>query len=173
MRKSLWIILAVLLISIGASNVKADSYTVTFQCTGTCDSIPIATNNPVSFPFPTIDVKWEGIDFVLTFYNPIQVSHTYVWMGNLNDYQPFPGNPTYPVDLVFSIGDPTTGFGALSIVNTVFEGPLRGEVADTGTVVFTPTPEPGSAAVMLIGVALLGFLMFLRSSRASELAKPI
>ena len=156
MRKSFWIILTSLFVSIGASDAKADSSTVTFQCTGTCDSIPIATNNPVSLPFPTIDVTWEGIDFVLTFYNPIVTSDTYVWTGNLNDYKNLPGN-TYPVDLVFGAGDSTTGFGALSIVNTVFEGSVpRGEVADTGTVVFTP--EPGSLALMLAGFGLV-FMM--------------
>jgi hypothetical protein len=167
---------AALFVSVGASRATADSYNLTFQCTGTCDSIPIATNNPVSFPFPTIDVTWEGIGFNLTFFNPGPLSSlasdTYVWNGFLDDYQLFPGNPTYPVNLIFFIADSNTPSFARDEVNTAFEGPVRGEVVDTGTVVITPAPEPGSAAVTLIGIALLGFLMVLRSSRASGLAKP-
>jgi hypothetical protein len=154
MTKSLLIILVVLLTSIGASNASADSSTVTFQCTGTCDSIPIATNNPVSFPFPTIDVRWEGIEFDLTFNNPGEAaSDTYIWNGFLNDYQPFPGNPTYPVELIFIIFDSDTMNFAMSRFNGAFEGAVRPEVADAGTVAFTP--EPSSLALMLAGVWLV------------------
>jgi hypothetical protein len=147
--------LAVLFVSIGASNAHADSYTVTFQCTGTCDSIPIATNNPISFPSSTIDVLWEGIGFHLTFSNPGDVaSDSYVWYGFLDDYQIIPG--TYPVTLIFIIVDSNTGNTARDEVNTAFEGTVRPEVVDTGTVVITP--EPSSLVSMLAGVGLV-FLM--------------
>ena|ERR1700730_1603704 len=150
MRKSLWMLLAVLFVSIGASNAHADSY-VTFQCTGTCDSIPIATNNPMSFPSSTIDVLWEGIGFHLTFSDPHDAaSDSYVWYGFLDDYQIIPG--TYPVTLIFIIVDSNTGNAARDQVNTAFEGTVIPQVADTGNVV---TPEPSSLVSLLAGVGLV------------------
>lgn len=156
MTKSLWIILVVLLTTLGASNAHADSFTVTFQCTGTCTApaLPVATNNPVSFPNPTIDVLWEGNVFSLTFNNPGAVaSDTYIWDGFLDDFQLIPGSPTFSVTLIFFIIDSNTGNTARDEVNTAFEGPIVPEVGDTGTVVITP--EPGSLALMLAGIGLV------------------
>jgi hypothetical protein len=119
--------------------------------------LPVATNNPISFPSPTIDVLWEGNDFGLTFSNPGEAaSDTYIWDGFLDDFQPFPGNPTYPVTLIFIIFDSNTGNSARDEVHTSFEGAVVPEVVDTGTVVITP--EPSSLALILAGFGLV-FLM--------------
>jgi hypothetical protein len=160
MRKYLWIILAALFVSVGTSNANADSYTDTFRCTGTCDSIPIAISNLGGFPSPTIDVLWEGFEFDLTFNNPGEAAgDTYVWDGFLDDFQPLPGNPTYPVNLIFVITDTSTGDSARGMVSTAFEGAVVPEVVDAGTLVITPTPEPGSASLMLVGLGLIGLLL--------------
>jgi hypothetical protein len=151
-------VLAVLFVSIGASNAHADSYTVTFQCTGTCTApaLPVAANNPISFPSPTIDVLWEGQSFNLTVQNGL-AGGTYIWDGFLDDYQPFPGNPTYPVTLIFVIFDPNDpSVGAMDQVHTSFEGNVTAEVVDTGTMT---VPEPSSVVFMLIGVSMLGLLL--------------
>jgi hypothetical protein len=159
MTKSLWIILVVLLTTVGASNAHADSFNVTFQCTGTCTApaLPVATNNPISFPSPTIDVLWEGNGFALTFTDPgDKASDAYIWDGFLDDFQLFPGSPTFSVDLIFIIQDTNTGNTARDEVHTAFESPIVPEVVDNGTVVITP--EPGSLALLLAGVGLV-FLM--------------
>jgi hypothetical protein len=74
MRKSLWIVLAVLLVAIGAPNAHADSteYTLSFTLT---DGTPIAMSdgtvmlNNTTGLFTTFLVNWDGVVFDFSGYS--------------------------------------------------------------------------------------------------------
>src|ERR1700719_2599986 len=87
MRKSLWIMLAVLLVAIAAPNAHADSFTATFTCTvGTCTSpLPVATD--VTFPVSTTwTITFAGATFGLDSNNIFSLpTATYEWgTGRVN-----------------------------------------------------------------------------------------
>jgi hypothetical protein len=167
MRKnSKWVVLAVLLVAIGAPNAQADSYTPTFTCTGTCVSLPTAPG--VTFPSPTtIQVTWNGFLFDIPIVNPL----------------PPPLSPPLPLPL------PTDSYEWSATVETCSQCAITGFVAvigivdldiatsptshqeygdfienvsgpsvlDSGTLSFASvaTPEPNSVALVLPGVGLL------------------
>jgi hypothetical protein len=171
MRKLLWITLAALFVSVGASNANADSYTVTFQCNGSCVApVPVVTNNPVAFPFPTLDVSWQGVGFVLTF-DPIlpgvvEATDIITWEAFQNNYSLGPNVPIYSSNLEVILMDTRTSHHAIpGFVSIGIPGSnAPGDIDDSGILVISriPTPEPSSVALMLVGI---GFLLVLLRKR--------
>jgi len=146
MRKSLWIILAIMLVAIVAPNAHADSFTATFTCSGTCvGGLPTAPD--VSFPAPVVDVTWNDNTFPLTLPSSDLPTDSYVW--DAHAFLGFNGE----LDMEFGIMDITTGMNtALSIMASGFFADLEG-----GPLAFAAvaTPEPSSYALMLLGVGLV------------------
>ena len=157
MRKPIWIIPALLIFAgIDAPNVRADSYTPTFTCTGTCVSVPTAP--AVSFPSTTtIQETWDTLVFTLTLASPDAFSDTYTWE---NIYSISTAAVASGIDI--SIIDKTTGL--TSNYSTTYSGsfPLGGTpITDSGMLTFSAvsTPEPGTSSLTLIGTGLLGLMV--------------
>jgi hypothetical protein len=172
MRKSLWMILALLLGAIVAPTiVKADTYTATFFCTGTCTSVPAPDTNVV-FPTPTLFTVWNTIVFNgLLLINPsFNATDAYTW--NATYSLPIPlGGDFYHAE--FDITDTSITDCAVAGCNVIGEGiPLTTPVlglspfSDQGTLVFTlnpsTTPEAGTTTLTLSGLGLLGLLVVMR-----------
>ena len=143
MRKSLWIILAISFLALGARNAYADSYAVTFPGSGDYVSAP-----DVTFPAPTtLTVTLAPTPFQFTVVLPAIDSpgDAYTWQVYVN---PLPG--TCEV-CAFQIFDSTTG------VASEVGGLTNTFVFASGPLVFTPvgTPEPSSIALILLGVGIL------------------
>jgi PEP-CTERM motif len=135
MRKSLWIMLAVLLVAIGAPSAHADSYTPIFTTTGCSGTCALPTALDVTFPSPaTIDVTYVGF-FTETVSIPGGPGDTYGWIANVER-----------AVFDFELSD-----GSLPTCN--------GGIAQTscGTLTFAAVsaPEPSSVALMLLGVGLV------------------
>jgi PEP-CTERM motif-containing protein len=160
MRKLLWIVLAAIIVGIGASNAHANTlYTPTFTCTqvGGCTSVPTAPD--VSFPSPTIiNETWDG------FFNfgggnilpsPSSPTDTFTWTNSVTTCVGCGLNGETIEIAGFSVVDATINVNSLDAIDGV-TGPL---VSDSGTLTFTPvataTPEPSSVALMLAGVGLV------------------
>jgi hypothetical protein len=165
MRKSWWIMLAVFAAAaVSAPNARADSFAATFTCNGTCLSTPTAPD--VTFPSPAeIDVTWDGAIFDISLLGTGDLAtDTYQFTAA----QELQSSGTEV--MVFNILDETTGIvsGAtpLPILHTkTFD-------SDAGSLTFTavPTPEPGSLALMLLGVGLV-FVMRRQNSRGHQQAR--
>ena len=146
-------------LTIGASTYGADTYTVTFLCTS-CAALPTAPT--VTFPSPLIVERWDTVDANVA--NEIDLpagdnpGDAYTWE---NDILP---DPTPELaDYTLSITDTTTGDsqftgGTVGIGDPMFQGGT-----DTGTLTFSPTPEPATTACMLAGI---GALLLTRRLRA-------
>ena len=155
MRKTLWIILAVLIVAIGAPSAHADSiYVGTFTCDSPCASVP--TSPEVTFPSapgPTapFSVTWDSIVFS-NFQLPSGdlPTDTYTW-GATTSFVGY-GGP------IFLINDASNSSDIV-----VYSSGGLGDFADGGgTLSFAPltaTPEPSSVALILAGV---GFLLVTR-----------
>jgi hypothetical protein len=152
MRKSLWIILTVLLVAIGATNAHADTLNIpTFTCTpGPCGSTPTAPN--VSFPGPpvTIDVTYDLVLFSIVLPDPGGLDLP----GNKYEWTAYESAGT-PVD--FGITDISTGDSAS--IGVMSKNPT---LSDQGLLTFA-APEPSTVVLMLIGV---GFVFVMRKRLA-------
>ena len=150
MRKSVWIILTVLLVAVGAPNAHADSFSVTF--TG---FTPEPTASDVTFPSPTLDIMWQGFTFLLTLPASSLPTDSYNWDGALGC------GKIGGCEAHFTIQDTTTGTFTTSIT------PVPSTFAiGRGNLTFTPvaTPEPSSVALMLLG----GGLVFVTRRRIGQ-----
>jgi PEP-CTERM motif len=136
MRKSLWIILAIMVVAIAAPNAHADSTppgTYTAECIGPCASDP-----KVTFSFVAIDFTVFGntIDFTGL---SLTTGHEFGW--NIDNGS-------------LSLTDLTTGNPIVAPVTLAF--PASNEAG-----LFLPamapatTPEPSFIALMLLGVGLV------------------
>jgi hypothetical protein len=159
MRKSLWVILTVLLVIIGAPNAHADSYSATFTCSGICTSTPSSTTATFTLSGSnSIGVfTWDTVSY--SFGLPINwlPTDSYTWAG-FSDTTATSGT-TF---LTFRIYDLTISniFG----VQTDSLCPSQQACLigfDSGVLSFAPvvTPEPSSIALLLAGI---GFLMVMR-----------
>ena len=139
MRKSLWIMLAVMVVAVGAPNAHADSFSVTF--TGT----PTPTASDVTFPSPTLDIMWQGFTFLLTLPSSSLPTDSYSW-GSCRSCGPTGG----AVINIFDANTNINTFSTEAAVPTTF-------LLDAGPLTFTPVaaPEPSSVALMLLGVGLV------------------
>ncbi len=145
MRKSLWIMLA-LLVVIGAPAAHADSFAVTF--TGTVGVAPAPTALDVTFPSPTLDITWQGVAFALTLPSSSLSTDSYIW--NSSVFCPIPITCTAQIGIIDQ-----TNFSFTSSSSPVpsFSFPIG-----AGNLTFTPVttaPEPSSVALMLLGVGLV------------------
>jgi len=141
MRKSLWIILAVLLVTIAAPNAHADSFSVTFTSQF---GHPPPTAMDVTFPSPTLDITWQGIAFTVAFPSSFLPGDSYGW-----------GTQASGTNVTMFIEDFTVG---LPFIFSDIVSVPAGFVHDAGNLTFTPTvaaPEPSSIALMLLGIGLV------------------
>jgi len=139
MRKSLWLVLALLVLA-GAPLAHADSFTPTFTCTANCTT-PTAPD--VTFPSPTITATFAGdtFDFPL-FPGGWLPGDTYTWgVASLC-------NPACSSRI--EIHDVTQGLLAFSD-SSVVSGSLSGRGDLTFTPVTATTPEPSSLALIPLG----------------------
>jgi hypothetical protein len=153
MRKSLWIILAVLFVAIGAPNAHADSFAPTF--TGG----PTAPD--VTFPSPTLTISFDGITFTIVLGSADLPGDQYTWTE-----ASFPDG--LGGDNLFNVRDVTTNDFQGDEVDTDFR-----TSGGSGNLTFTSTsvaaPEPSSVALLLLGIGLV-FAMRKRNSRSHQLA---
>jgi PEP-CTERM motif len=150
MRKSLWIMLAALLVAIAAPSAHADSFTATFSCSGTCvGGTPTAPD--VTFPAPVIDVTWNGLlfQFHLLYHAP-SPQDQFSWTG-FNDYDEGRDTLLQYIDIT----DQTTETTWSSTGYSTFANGKSSQA--TGALAFAAvaTPEPSSYALMLLGVGLV------------------
>jgi hypothetical protein len=146
MRKSLWIILAAIVVTVAAPSAHADSFTATFTCTvGTCTT-PLPVASDVTFPASTTwTITFAGATFGLDV-NAISSpsTATYDWgTGGINDSE---------VGLFIILAPPGLGAATNSTpVSALFV------LDEGGTVTFAAVtaPEPSSVALMLLGLGLV------------------
>jgi hypothetical protein len=165
MRKSLWIILAISFLVLGAPNARADSYTATF--TGFLS--PGALD--VTFPAPTLTIDYDWIfippanrPFIITLPAIDSPGDTYTWQIGIHPL------PDPPCEVCFEIFDSTTNersgddFGNNN-------GPIF--ITGIGPLVFTPvaTPEPSSIAMLLFGAGIILLVARKRCRTALELQR--
>jgi hypothetical protein len=150
MRKTLWIMLAVLLVAIGAPSAHADSLPATFTCGICVGGTPTAPD--VLFPAPVVDVTWNDLLFHLDLPSSDLPTDSYEWNGHTTSG----GGEIFLQD--FTIHDLTNG----TEVNMVHDtGKGVNAPLDSGTLSFAAVaaPEPSSIALMLAGI---GSLLVLR-----------
>jgi PEP-CTERM motif len=158
MRKSLWIMLAILLVAIAAPSAHADSYTDYTLTFGLTDGSPNATSggtvilDNTSGIYTTFSVDWNGVvfDFSGLFDKTLPLSA--YWTGcaeNAGSTCPLNGVSsccTFVPSLSCNCGNSFPGTG--------FTDPTA---AALGTYTLNPVaaPEPSSVALMLLGVGLV------------------
>jgi hypothetical protein len=136
MRKSVWIMLAALLVVIGAPSAHADSFTPIFTTTGCSGTCALPTALDVSFPSPTtMDVTYLGFSETV----PIPTGlpgDTFGWNADIER-----------VSFDFFIEDGST---------PTCNGGGPGHIS-CGTLTFAAVtaPEPGSAGLLVAGIGLL------------------
>jgi hypothetical protein len=147
MRKTLWIMLAILLVSIGAPNAHADGvYAITFSGTGAPTTSDLLDYNSTSTEFttPSLQIAYDGKTITLG-----------------NDYPMTPPS-LYPTDSFTWYSDPLDGvFELVDQSNftpiVIYSGAISATTAaGVDDVTLTAqTPEPSSVALMLAGIGLL------------------
>jgi hypothetical protein len=157
----LWIMVTVLCVAVGAPSAHATTYTATFTCSDTCISVPTVTDNPVSFPSPTLDFTWNTNMLDLVLGSPDLPTDTYIWIAcpPTETTQCVTSTPLPPgwianmnIFQIYDVSNSLSSFTSLatcpSCVSTTF---------DCGTLTFTPeaAPEPSSVALLLMGVGLV------------------
>jgi len=139
MRKPLWI-LALLVGALGASSAYADSFDATFTCTTSCVAVP--TDPAVNFPGPIIPVLFFSQSFTITLNNLDTPTDSFMWSIGTNG-----------TGWDFVITDVTNGS---SNTGPTFQlGPSGGTPFGSGSVDFNTVPEPGSVALLLLGVGMV------------------
>jgi len=152
MRKSLWI-LALLVGALGASSAYADSFDATFTCTTSCVDVP--TDPGVDFPGPNIPISFFSQSFTITLDNFDTPTDSYTWSIG-----------TSGSGWDFIITDVTNGN---SNCGPTFQiGPTGGTPYGSGSVNFNTVPEPGSVALLLLGVGMV----FVARKRMSQSISP-
>jgi hypothetical protein len=146
MRKSFWIMLAVLIAAIGVPTAHADSITNgTFNFTVTSGSPPPTGSfvwDSTKSTWNLFNIDWDGLvfNFAPLFPNLGALPTTGTWLGNAN---------VTASENDFSIGQ-------IDAINTT---PLVPFALAEGTYSVTETvvgaPEPSSVALMLLGVGLV------------------
>ena len=166
MRKSLWIVLTILLVAIGAPDAHADAITtgsLAFTL-GSCCTAPTAgsfTYDNTTNQFTSFAIVWNGLTFDLSFgatetnYLALTgaISSPLTWTAACI---PSTINPTVPCDGVLDFGlfagTSLLGSALNPLVPTQNQAVGGGTFTDDHTV---PVPEPGAAALLLMGFGLV------------------
>jgi hypothetical protein len=151
MRKILWIILAVVFVTVGAPNAHADSYEATFICTTSCEFPPIALGVVSSGPIISmVDVSYFGYFFPITL-NPVPYNDTFTWFAESTTAFS-PPDRTISVDILDK-SNGTDWYILYYVPNYIH----LSDNTERGSLVFTPvaTPEPRSLALMVLGIGVL------------------
>jgi hypothetical protein len=149
MRKTLWIIFALLFLAIEAPTAKADSYDAVFTCTTPCAFPPLALPVSGSDSGTFVDV------FYLGFFFPIAID-----LDVIDPYTP-PYTWFAESTTAFEPPDRTVSFDISSGGNdwyVLYFAPIDlPDNTERGTLVFTPieTPEPRSLVLVFVGIGAL------------------
>src|SRR5271168_1209349 len=81
MRRTIWILAVGIILTIGVSSARADTYTATFACTVGCSDFPDPVD--VTFPSPSILEVWDGVSDFVTLASGDQPGDTYTWSNTL------------------------------------------------------------------------------------------
>jgi len=139
MRKSVWI-LALLVGAFGASSAYADSFDASFTCTTSCVDVP--TDPGVIFPGPIIPISFFNQSFTITLNNYDNPTDTFDWSIGTNGS-----------NWDFVITDVTNGYSNSG--PSYQYDPSGGTPYGNGCVNFNTVPEPGSVALLLLGVGMV------------------
>lgn len=162
MRKSLWILLAVLVVAIGAPVARADS--VTFDVNGSAPDGSIITGTI------TIDTTVGDVTAVDVIFGPpastiqtniLDQGQDLKIAGQYGgDFEDASGTITMPFSLVD--GGSLVGYAGGTGVGNLFDVTTV-TVFDVGTTfTLTPVPEPGTLALMLSGAGFVGLMLGMR-----------
>jgi hypothetical protein len=156
MKKSVWLVLALLALAVFTPAAHADTYTYTFTGAGTVsgtDFTLVDTAGPLGFSTTAND-----IGFVTTATDEFMFGIDYGAIGQIFLYLD-DGNGA------IAIYAPRGGFGGtltnltdLGVDGTYSLGPGDGTLTISSTPSTTVAPEPGSIALVLAGAGLLGLL---------------
>lgn len=146
MRKTMWMILALLLGAVVAPCVRADSVTFTCYTLGVCVvAPPTAPDVTFSSSGTTLDITWYSQTFDVTLPGDWSDTDSMYWGASNSE---------------FIIGDNNHVFDLEPYVypiNTTL--PSGAGISEGGPLTFTsgsvPTPEPGTSALMLLGIGLV------------------
>jgi hypothetical protein len=186
MRKSLWIILILLLFAaIRTPNARADiitDYTITF--TGASPSLTPAgsfTYDSTVLSFSNFLVVWDGITFDLTSAanNPVtkgtlptcltSASGATATFSLLTDCASDPNAAWSAIGSTpefFIFDTPPVATGVISVRTIASQPPTSDAAAGTFEVSAITTPEPGTSSLMLIGIGLVSVMR----KRTSQIA---
>ncbi len=171
MRKSLWIILAVLVVAIGAPNALADtitSGTLAFTLAGGVGIAPTAgsfTYDNTTNQFTSFTVVWDGLTFDLSF--GATQTNFLALIGAIPSPQtwtaaciPSTVHPTIPCDglLDFGLFAGTLVLGSAVQPLVPTQNLAVGGGTFTVTQVVTTTPEPGAVSLLLMGIGLVSVM---------------
>jgi hypothetical protein len=153
MRKTLWIMLAVLLVAISAPKAHADSttdYTLSFTLTdGSLNAASVGTVifDNTTGEFNTLNVVWNGVKYSFIGIDSSGISTTGSWSACAALQN--------PPDCDFHNNVAVFDLGGMVLANPP-GGTTVNATAD-GSYVLTPVgaPEPSSVALMLLGVGLV------------------
>lgn len=143
-------------LSLGSGGARADEYTATFTCTGTCTFAPSVTNNPIDFapPSPTeIDLTLGGSGATLYLPSADLPTDIYNWQ-DISECEAYASGICLQYDTAILLEDLTTG----SEYEDLWESGYAPEtINDSGTLTFSAvaTPEPSSALVLVAGLGLV------------------
>lgn len=143
-------------ITISAPFARAD--TVTFKCVGDNNLGTCQEANPtapaVTFPGPTLDISWYGQTFAIDYTNSSWLaSNSYDWLASNSG---------------FIIGNASVGGPSVSVFGLNTNLPSGAGLSEFGTLAFATgtvaTPEPGTLALLFLGLAGVGFMRRRKSS---------
>jgi len=148
MRKTMWMILALLLGAIVAPCVRADS--VTFTCTANCPAdVPAPTALNVTFPSPALVISFDNQTLHLTLPSQDLDTNTYTWFTSNNQFIISDTNQAF--DLGASVADDSGG----NVVGDAVVEDMAGNLSFNNSTPPVPTPEPGTVTLMLAGIGLV------------------
>lgn len=155
MRKSLWIMLALIVVAVGAPNAHADTYAISFAGGPTVVGSDLLNFDPTTgtFTTPSIEISFGGMDLTLfrnSFTSGVSPTDSFGWST--------PGGGT-----IFEVDDNTLGL-TIYVSSGCSDPPCQEGGGSVSLTPVTTAPEPSSLALVPFGLAAL-LLMRKRASR--------